>query len=174
VRSSVSHADLATLRSLPRSASEDPDRQVIAHGQPVIIQDTLRPGEWPAFCVSAAAFGIRSVVIEPVQAGPLRASFGFYAAWPYAFDDGDLALVAQQAGTVLRDAGRYQDLVNDVRELRASLQARSVIDQATGIVMAERSCTAEAAFAELRRLSNQGNVKLAEVARQVISARSSD
>lgn len=171
VRSSLSHVDLAALRDLPRSASEDPERQVAVHGRPVIIQDTLRPGKWRAFGASATGFGIRSVVIEPITAGDLRATFGFYATWPYAFDERDLALIARQTGSVLRDAERNEELVNGVRELRASLRARSVIDQATGILIAERSCSAEAAFAELRRISNQGNVKLAEVARQLVSAR---
>lgn len=172
VRSSVSHVDLAALRDLPRSALEDPERQAIARGLPVIIQDTLRPGSWLAFGTSAAGFGIRSAVIEPMPAGPLQAAFGFYATWPHAFDERDLALIARQAGAVVDAAERHEGLLSRVRELRATLQARSVIDQATGIVMAERSCSAEAAFAELRRLSNQGNVKLAEVARQLISARS--
>jgi hypothetical protein len=173
VRSSVSHPDLAALRELPRPALEDPDRQASARRRPVIIQDTLRPGRWAAFGASAAGFGIRSVVIEPMPAGALPASFGFYATWPYAFDGCDLALIARQAGRVLRDAERFQELVSGVHELRVTLRARSVIDQATGIVMAERSCSAEEAFAELRRLSSQGNVKLAEVARQLVSARSS-
>jgi AmiR/NasT family two-component response regulator len=48
-----------------------------------------------------------------------------------------------------------------------------VIDQAAGIIMAERSCSPEAAFAELRRRSNHGNVKLAEVARELVSEQSS-
>ena len=170
VQSSVSHVDLAALRDLPRSVSEDPERQVAVHGRPVIIQDTLRPAKWRAFGASAAGFGIRSVVIEPITAGGLRATFGFYATWPYAFDERDLALIAQQTGSVLRDAERHEELVSGVRELRSSLRARSVIDQATGILMAERSCSAEMAFAELRRISNQENVKLGEVARKLVSA----
>jgi hypothetical protein len=170
-RLSVSHVDLAALRDLPRAASEDPERQVITRGRPVIIQDTLWPGRWQAFGASAAGFGIRSVVIEPVPAGAARAAFGFYATWPHAFDERELALIGRQAGAVLRDAERHEDLLSGMRELRASLQSRSVIDQATGILMAERSCSAEATFAELRRLSNQRNVKLTEVARQLISAR---
>ena len=37
------------------------------------------------------------------------------------------------------------------------------LEQAKGIVMAERRCSPEAAFAVLRQLSNESNVRLADV-----------
>ena len=167
-RSSVSHADLAALRDLPRTASQDPERQALARQQAVSIPDTRTSAEWGHFAAAAAAFGIRSVLFEPAAAGPADATFGFYAAQPYEFGGSEPAFIAWQAGAVLQDADYYDELMRGAHAIRAALNTRSVIDQATGIIMAERSCSPEAALAELRRRSNHGNQKLADVARDLV------
>jgi hypothetical protein len=172
LRSSVSHPDLAALRHLPRTSSSDPERQALARHQEVSIVDTLMSAEWGHFGTYAAAFGIRSVVFEPLNAGPADATFGFYSTEPSAFDGGDLALIARQAGTVVEEAENYRELARSVHAIRAGLDSRSIIDQAAGIIMAERSCSPEAALAELRKRSNQQNVRLAEVARRLVSGQS--
>jgi AmiR/NasT family two-component response regulator len=51
-----------------------------------------------------------------------------------------------------------------------ALASRSVIDQAVGIVMAQRRCTAEDAFATLLTVSQRRNVKLRAVAAELVSA----
>lgn len=172
LRSSVSHADLAALRDLPRTSSSDPEREALASGQAVTIVDTRMSAEWGYFGIYAAAFGIRSVVFEPLNAGPADATFGFYGTEPYALNGGDLALIARQAGTVVAEAEQYRELASSVHAIRAGLDSRSIIDQAAGIIMAERSCSPEAALAELRRRSNYENVRLAEVARRLVSRQS--
>jgi hypothetical protein len=135
--------------------------------------DTRMSAEWAYFGACAAAFGIRSLVFAPLDAGPGEASFGFYATEPYAFDATGLAFIARQAGSVLQEAEYHDELLRGMQAVRAGLRTRSVIDQAAGIIMAERSCSPEAAFAELRRRSNHENVKLAEVARELVSEQSS-
>jgi hypothetical protein len=172
MQSSVSHADLVALRDLPRTSSSDPERQALARRQAVSIVDTRTTEEWGQFGIYAAAFGIRSVVFEPLNVGPADATFGFYSTEPYAFDGADLALIARQAGTVVEEAEHYRELARSVHALRAGLDSRSVIDQAAGIIMAERSCSPEAALAELRRRSNHENLRLAEVAKRLVSGQS--
>ena len=56
----------------------------------------------------------------------------------------------------------------EVMHLRRALTSRAVIDQAKGIVMAERRCTPEAAFEVLVRLSQDTQVKLADVAAALV------
>ena len=63
------------------------------------------------------------------------------------------------------------DLAEAQREivgLRQALQSRSVIDQAKGILMATHRCTADGAFDILRQLSNDTNVRLADLATAVV------
>jgi two-component system, response regulator / RNA-binding antiterminator len=62
----------------------------------------------------------------------------------------------------------YGDAVREARQLREALTSRATIDQAKGILMAQRGIDAEEAFRVLARLSNESNVRLAEVARALV------
>jgi hypothetical protein len=102
--------------------------------------------------------------ITPSPAG-LRSVLSHYRALLQANGDtagaADLLEFTDQVATML---ARQEDLVGEVLHLRKALTARATIDQAKGIIMAERRCTAEEAFALLRELSNHSQVKLADVA----------
>lgn len=52
--------------------------------------------------------------------------------------------------------------------LQSALASRAVIDQALGIVMAQNKCTADEAFDTLRSNSQNRNVKLRDVAGQIV------
>ena len=54
-------------------------------------------------------------------------------------------------------------------QLRASLASRAVIDQAIGVIMAQQRCTATDAFAILRTASQNRNLKLRQVAEQLVT-----
>jgi AmiR/NasT family two-component response regulator len=51
---------------------------------------------------------------------------------------------------------------------QTALESRAVIDQAKGIVMAHKHCTADEAFQHLVSLSNTSRVKLREVAARLV------
>lgn len=57
----------------------------------------------------------------------------------------------------------------EIEQLTAALQSRTVIGYAVGIVMVRQSSTAEAAFSHLVELSSHTNVKLREIASQVVA-----
>ena len=52
--------------------------------------------------------------------------------------------------------------------LREALESRDVIGQAKGILMARRGCTPDAAFEALRKVSQHRNIKLRDIAEQVV------
>ncbi|MET1059618.1 MAG: ANTAR domain-containing protein [Nocardioides sp.] len=54
------------------------------------------------------------------------------------------------------------------QQLREALDSRATIDQAKGILMAQRGVDPEAAFRLLVRMSNDSNVRLADVARALV------
>ena len=56
----------------------------------------------------------------------------------------------------------------EVRQLREALTSRSTIDQAKGILMARHRIDPDQAFQLLVRLSNDSNVRLADVARALV------
>jgi AmiR/NasT family two-component response regulator len=81
---------------------------------------------------------------------------------------------ASQASVAVGIAARLaaQSALN--AQLRAALASRSVIDQAIGIIMAEQRCTADDAFAILRTASQHRNIKLRQVARQIVTGITGD
>ena len=59
-------------------------------------------------------------------------------------------------------------LGKEVRDLRASARMRAVIEQAKGILVERHGITLDEAFARLRSMSQEHNVKLIEVAATVV------
>jgi AmiR/NasT family two-component response regulator len=53
--------------------------------------------------------------------------------------------------------------------MQAAMDSRAVIEQAKGIVMAERRCTAEEAFGMLVKVSQDSNRKLRDVAAALVA-----
>ena len=62
----------------------------------------------------------------------------------------------------------YEQLTHEVTHLRRALKTRPMIDQAKGILMAQRRCDEKAAFAALRKMSQDNNVPLADVAAAIV------
>jgi hypothetical protein len=63
---------------------------------------------------------------------------------------------------------RVLELHTLVESLRNQLASQPVIEQAKGIIMANTHCDEDQAFDILRRASQRTNVKLREVARQIV------
>ncbi|MEU4805656.1 ANTAR domain-containing protein [Actinosynnema sp. NPDC023587] len=62
-----------------------------------------------------------------------------------------------------------EDLRELVAQLRQALATQPVIEQAKGVLMLARACTADEAFAALREVSQRTNVKLHDVAAALVT-----
>lgn len=95
------------------------------------------------------------------------------AAYQDMLDSGDVSSAAalEHAGAVqslLAVVESRQRLADEVAHLRRALETRPTIDQAKGVIMADRRCTPEQAFEVLKKLSMDTNVRLADVAAAVV------
>jgi hypothetical protein len=72
--------------------------------------------------------------------------------------------VGQRAQALAARIAEVEVLAEEVVDLRRALGSRATIEQAKGIVMADRRCSPDEAFAVLARLSQDTNVRLADVA----------
>lgn len=61
-----------------------------------------------------------------------------------------------------------QDDTQFERRLQAALKSRPIIDLAKGVLVGTQCETPEAAFAELKHVSEQNNLKVAQVAKAVV------
>ena len=80
-------------------------------------------------------------------------------------EDPDTAEMVDALAWGLRE---YAAAVKEIGQLKEALTSRATIDQAKGVIMAERHVSADDAFQVLVRLSNESNVRLAEVARALV------
>jgi GAF domain-containing protein len=137
---------------------------------PVCSGDLSADLRWPAFAETMVeTFGFRSLYAVPLPHAdadrdkPLGVLVA-YAKVAGAFDSEEqetVRLLAVHATAALTDAVQQA-------QLHAALDSRTVIGQATGIVMERFALDASAAFAVLRRLSQTENVKLRDVAARIV------
>jgi hypothetical protein len=133
---------------------------------------------WPVFAPQAANHGYSSVLstalLDNPEPSPFTGALNIYSRRRDGLDavSRDTAfLLATYASLALAAAYKSADADRALTKahieranLRAALDTRTVIGQATGILMARRELTADEAFQVLSRTSQNHNVKLAELA----------
>ena len=62
------------------------------------------------------------------------------------------------------------DLAAEVATLRDAIATRTIIGQATGLLAGQLNLTTPAAWRVMRRLSNETNIKLRDIARALVDA----
>ncbi|GAB2813077.1 GAF and ANTAR domain-containing protein [Lentzea nigeriaca] len=150
---------------------------------------TLRPvravvGEhldvWPEFEAAAAEHGIRAYLSVPVvlpstsvagdeHVGTLNVYSHTAAAFD-PFDAGLMRLFTTAASATITTAHRWQRSREHIAHLEQAMVSRAVIDQAKGVLMAVHSCTADEAFTMLVERSQHENVKLRDVAKNLLDS----
>jgi hypothetical protein len=133
--------------------------------------DLVGEQRWPDFASSASANGIRSVLALPLSVNGTVGALNLYARYPDAFgvlDRGRATLLASLAGLALLAARSHEDEDRLADNLHAALGTRELIGQAEGILMQRERITGEQAFDILRRASQHLNLKLREVAQNLV------
>lgn len=143
-------------------AIEDPG---IYHAGDVRVDPAYR--RWgPAI----AELGYRSVLSLPLQTRKRRyGSLNFYAQTIDGFDEHDVEV----ASIFTRHAAVALAAAQNEEGLQIAVDSRKLIGQAQGILMERFDLDADTAFDFLRRHSQQNNVKLRDVAEQVVEHRRS-
>jgi len=134
----------------------------------ICVNDLHRDPRWPEFSAEARACGVSSMLCAPLWISERTlGTLSLYAPQSAAFGEHDkriIELFATLAALALAEAQRTD-------HLRAALLNRDVIGQAKGILMAHYNINADAAFSTLKRVSQDQNKKLHEIARQVAETR---
>lgn len=156
----------AALDEIQRRLQEGPCLTAAWKDHVVRLDDILVETRWPAYCREVAEKSpIRSVLAFELFTG--KASTGvlnFYAEAPGAFDDDAVELGL----TLATHAALAWHMVRRDEQFRSALASRDVIGQAKGMLMERFDIGAVRAFELLKRLSQNMNMPLAEVAHQVV------
>jgi ANTAR domain/GAF domain len=128
---------------------------------------------WPDFTSLAEEMGLRSYLSAGLGlAGRRLGALNLSSHDPDGFsqlDEDLISLFTVPAAAAIVVVGRYREARDLAAQLEQAMQSRSVIDRAIGIIMAESRCDADQAFAVLTRASNNRNIKLRDLATEIVT-----
>src|SRR5579864_3862575 len=169
------------LAELQVTLGEGPGPDAAARGGPVLASDL---GEmeavrrWPVFAPAARQAGAAAVFAFPLQVGAIRTGvMGLYRERPgplSAFQLGDALVFADTATLLLLESGHQA-----AGEAGSGLEGqppdlaghRAEIDQATGMLTEQLGVGIAAAFIRLRAYAYVNDLRLTDVARDIVARR---
>lgn len=150
-----------------------PCLDAILAGDIMEMVDARAEARWPAFATAAVQAGALSVLSVPIpMTASLAAGVNVYGSNTNAFSTEDrdrLSRLVEFAGAAIANLQLVEESKVLVLQLQTAMQSRAVIDQARGILMARHGCDAEEAFAILRRTSQHANIKIRDIAAQIVA-----
>ncbi|MBW8801462.1 MAG: GAF and ANTAR domain-containing protein [Streptomyces sp.] len=166
------------LDTLQVVVQEGPCLNCMREGAIMRVPDLERDGRFPTYGPQAAESGAAATLSVPLMAdGRTVGALNFYSRKQDAFDNDDVAvcmLVAAHAELGLQAAHAYLSSQSLATQLQGALSSRVVIEQAKGVLMAQRGCDSDTAFASLVELSQRSNRKLREIAELVVQQASAN
>jgi GAF domain-containing protein len=141
-------------------------------GDVIFIEDTATNRIYPEFARQAARAGVHQslAVGLPVIAQGVTGALNVYGTGDSFTDRTHEASLgfASYALVAITNAAAYAGAVEESDQLRAAMASRAVIEQAKGIIMAQKQCDSQEAFHFLRETSNRANLKLRDVAQGIV------
>lgn len=156
--------------ALQHALGEGPAVEVVDQGGWLRVGDVDSDARWQGWAPRAAALGVRSLLaVALVEGEETLGALTVYGTEPGGFSDREAVehalAYAVHAATALACTRRAATLENAV-------SSRHVIGMAQGIAMERYGIDAQQSFELLRRLSSTTNVKLRDVAAQIVETRS--
>jgi len=154
--------------------NEGPCLDAFTTGRPVVNADLLNAADrWPTFAPRAAATGFRSVHALPMRLrNTVIGALNLFGSTVGRLDEGDIRILQALAdvatiGLLQEKAIRQGEVLTE--QLQHALNSRIVIEQAKGALARIHGVDVDAAFALLRGYARNHNLKLADVARHVVT-----
>ena len=168
----ASHPDPAELVDLETRTGPGPLITAVRDGRPVSCRDALDEERWPWWAAEALRRGLRSSVHLVRKSSSTALVLALFGVRPGALDADGVPMaemLARFGSTVFANSLAYGQAQRTATQLKDSVAARAVTDQAKGILMHALGCDADEALRYLRRESQRRHVKVTEVAARVIA-----
>ncbi len=139
------------------------------------IDDMAAETRWPDYTARVLEVGVRSSLSVPLPyQGSSIGALNNYSSNVAAFKT-DQALdagvqVAEAVAVAVVNADAHAQVVDQAHNMRLAMESRAVIEQAKGVLMAQRGVTAQQAFDMLRDASQRYNRKLRDIAAGVVDS----
>ncbi len=151
-----------------------PSMDAALSGRLITVEDTADSLTYPAFGQQAHRHGINHTLSLGMTTSPQAAhgAITMYSATPCGPFSQSIHVIAtnfaSRAAIALLNAAAYAAATAEASQLRQAMISRAGIEQAKGILMRDRGCTADEAFAILRDCSCRWNRKLRDVAQAIL------
>ena len=168
----ASHPDPAGLIDMELLAGQGPLLTAVREGRPVSCRDALDEERWPWWSAEALRRGLRSSIHLVRQSATITLVLALFGVRPGALDADGVPMaemLARFGSTVFANNLAYGQAQRTATQLKDSVAARAVTDQAKGILMHALGCDADEALRYLRRESQRRHVKVTEVAARVLA-----
>ncbi|WP_100502112.1 GAF and ANTAR domain-containing protein [Geodermatophilus chilensis] len=137
------------------------------------IDDMRTEQRWRDYTARVLDVGVRSSLSMPLPyQGSAIGALNVYSTLPGAFASAEsekaATAVAEAIAVAVANADAHDRLVEHAHNMRMAMESRAVIEQAKGVLMAQRGLEADAAFEVLREASQRYNRKLRDIARGIV------
>src|SRR4051812_32241845 len=169
---------LVGLDEAQYESGEGPCLAVLDRHDPIYLDDASEGDDrWQHFAQTASRLGVGSSlsVHLPVDSDTVAGSLNLYAKRQRGLGDegiGEALPYAAQLAAAMETINAYRSTATLARNMAEAMRTRAVIEQAKGILMADKQVSADDAFDLLRRASQRSNTKLHDVARRLVEERS--
>jgi GAF domain-containing protein len=139
------------------------------------IDDVREESRWPDYMAHVAETGVRSSLSVPLPyQGTSIGALNIYSGERAAFaspDSLEAGLeVAETIAVAVVNADAHAQLSEQTRNMRLAMDSRAVIEQAKGVLMAQRHVDSDQAFEILREASQRYNRKLRDIALGIVES----
>jgi GAF domain-containing protein len=139
------------------------------------VDDMRTETRWPDYVAHVVDTGVRSSLSVPLPyQGSTIGALNIYSSRPTAFasqESLDAGLeVAETIAVAVANADAHWQVTEQARNMRLAMESRAAIEQAKGVLMAQRHVDAEAAFEILREASQRYNRKLRDIATGIVES----
>jgi GAF domain-containing protein len=136
------------------------------------IESTAEDVRWPEFSRTAAAAGVGSTLSIPlIVSGDGLGAINLYCFRENGFpaaDDRLAAALGSAAAVALGNGRIYWKVARLADQLQQALSSHGVVEQATGIIIAQQSCSAEHALHLLAEAAQRNRLSVVEVAADLV------
>jgi len=160
---------------LQYESGSGPSLDASGGGVVVRVDDLGTDDRFGTFGPRAAALGVSSCLAVPLPyQGTSIGALSAYSPAPAAFSAPDAVRigteVAEALAVAVLNAESHAQLGSQAHNLSVAMQARAVIEQAKGVLMAQRHVGPDEAFEILRAASQRANRKVRDVAAAIVAS----